>query len=114
MEEEFAMAADPALSLSRISEAMRAFFSTLSDPESLPEFETLQVCCRSLPPCSGYCDLPCRCEILATLFALLHCCRCPESKQRSPLGFQSRLLRHMRSLTTWSPTLKTATSRRRE
>ena len=36
------MAADPALSPARISEATRAFFLALSQPHTLPEFEGLQ------------------------------------------------------------------------
>ena len=35
-------AADPALSLSRVVEAMRMFFGRLSDPEALPEFRKLR------------------------------------------------------------------------
>ena len=37
------MAADASLSLERISEAMYAMFDMLSKPETLPEFNALQV-----------------------------------------------------------------------
>lgn len=37
------MAADPALSLDRIAGAMRSFFAALSEPDTPPEFDGLQV-----------------------------------------------------------------------
>ena len=37
------MAADPALALPRVADAMRTFFGRLSDPAALPEFPRLQV-----------------------------------------------------------------------
>ena len=37
------MAADPALSLERIALAMRSFFAALSEPDTPPEFDGLQV-----------------------------------------------------------------------
>lgn len=37
------LAADPSLPLTRISEALHALFIMLSDPDTLPEFRTLQV-----------------------------------------------------------------------
>ena len=37
------MAADPALSLERIAGAMRSFFVALSEPDTPPEFDGLQV-----------------------------------------------------------------------
>lgn len=46
------MAADPALSPTRIAEAMRAFFTALSQPDTLPEFQSLQVSSMSnTSPC---------------------------------------------------------------
>ena len=38
------MAADPALPLTRMTEAMRQLFATLSQPDVLPELEKLQAC----------------------------------------------------------------------
>jgi hypothetical protein len=37
------MAADPALSLALVADAMRTFFGKLSDPDMLPDFPKLQV-----------------------------------------------------------------------
>ena len=37
------MAADPSLSLDRVSKALHAFFNMLSNPETLPEFPAIQV-----------------------------------------------------------------------
>ena len=47
-EEGAALAADPALSLERISEAMRGFFQALSEPNALPEFDGLQACANHI------------------------------------------------------------------
>jgi hypothetical protein len=43
------MAADPSLPLARISQALHALFAMLSDPDTLPEFRTLQVHRASIP-----------------------------------------------------------------